>query len=189
MCSIGCLLSLAPMSQPLSVNNIEVIYTNDLSDIEALTIFSLEANDRYRRNRLISVYINPLIFFLIFAFISYQAKSMVFIYVGLFIVLSIGLYRYRAYKKYPLKLVTDFNNRHKQKNVFCEHKILITQEGVTETTEETCNKHSWKSLYKIEVLNERIFIFTSPITAHIIPKREVGDEIYGKLVNEIGKYT
>jgi hypothetical protein len=114
---------------------------------------------------------------------------MVFIYVGLFIVLSIGLYRYRAYKKYPLKLVTDFNNRHKQKNVFCEHKILITQEGVTETTEETCNKHSWKSLYKIEVLNERIFIFTSPITAHIIPKREVGDEIYGKLVNEIGKYT
>lgn len=75
----------------------------------------------------------------------------------------------------------------KQKGVLCEHTIILSEDWIIEKTDVNEDRKRWKGVYKIIDYNGYIFIFISPIVAHIIPKRyfqsiEHAKEFYNKAI-------
>jgi YcxB-like protein len=55
--------------------------------------------------------------------------------------------------------------------VLGEHLICFKDDFLLEVTDVNETQHSWKGVDRIEEDKDYIFIFTSPLNAHIIPKR------------------
>lgn len=77
----------------------------------------------------------------------------------------------------------------KNQNIFGDRSIKLTAEGISEVGSSTEGKISWKSIEGIEETKDYIFIYTSSISAHIIPIRAFKDsEIKEEFKRELDKY-
>lgn len=66
--------------------------------------------------------------------------------------------------------------KHKRgEGVLGEHLIRFEEDFLVEITDVNQTNHSWKGVDRIEENQDYIFIFTSPLNAHIIPKRFFGN--------------
>ncbi|HSE31888.1 MAG TPA: YcxB family protein [Pyrinomonadaceae bacterium] len=59
----------------------------------------------------------------------------------------------------------------KSKSVLGEYTVIIESAGLTEKGSVSESKVAWSGVEKIENDNQYIYIFTSPLQAHVIPKR------------------
>jgi YcxB-like protein len=59
--------------------------------------------------------------------------------------------------------------------VLGHHKIVLSENGLLETTNVNETSHSWKGVDRIEQIRDYIFIFVTPQVAHVIPKRAFTD--------------
>jgi hypothetical protein len=89
------------------------------------------------------------------------------------------------YRRFPRKAVEKLHREKPQKEVFCRHAISITAEGLSEETAESRHFQTWASLHDIAFTPDYIFLYNTPATAHIIPRRELGDADFLKLREEI----
>jgi hypothetical protein len=55
------------------------------------------------------------------------------------------------------------------------HRIVLSDDGVVETTAVGESRTSWAGVDRIEQNPEYIFIYTSPPSAHVVPKRAFGN--------------
>ena len=59
----------------------------------------------------------------------------------------------------------------RSKGVLGKHTIVIEPSGVTEKGSVSESKSAWSGVEKIEEDSQYVYIFTSPLQAHVIPKR------------------
>lgn len=55
------------------------------------------------------------------------------------------------------------------------HKVVLSDEGMVESTAVGESRTSWAGVNRIEQNTQYIFIYTSPVAAHVIPKRAFRD--------------
>jgi len=134
-------------------------------------------NMKYKRRFLISIIILPIIMSIIFMLVklptwySWTAG----------IVLGLGLhwYSYKRFKSRVLSLVDD------KPGLLGEHTIMLSEEGIIESTSVNKGVHSWAGIRGIEQNEGYIFIFLNQTMAHIIPKRAfVSPEIASHFLQE-----
>jgi hypothetical protein len=52
-----------------------------------------------------------------------------------------------------------------------KHKLQVTEQGLTVMTSVNSSFQTWAGVHSIQEDDQYIFIYTTPISAHIIPKR------------------
>jgi len=172
--------NLGSFAAPLTVS-----YENTVDDLIALSKHQLSTDAaflRRRRGNLIGSLLGVVAAFSYFAWRRYDPR--VLIGVG-FMGLAVLLWKLLAYRKLTPKLVAKMLRDTPQKNVFCRHTVSISGDGIGEETEGAHNFHTWPTLFRIAITPEHIFVYNTPATAHIIPRRELGDERFAQVSEEI----
>jgi hypothetical protein len=67
------------------------------------------------------------------------------------------------------------------------HKVVLTEDGVFESTAVGESRTSWAGVHRIEQSPQYIFIYTSPAAAHMIPKRAFRDMQEAERFYQLGK--
>ncbi len=62
-----------------------------------------------------------------------------------------------------------------EKGQLGKHRIVLSEDGVVESTAVGESRTSWAGVERIEQSPDYIFIYTSPVAAHVIPKRAFRD--------------
>ena len=91
----------------------------------------------------------------------------------------------RLYRRFPRKAVEKLHREKPPTGVFCRHTVSISADGFSEETAESRYFHTWTSLHNIAFTPDYIFLYNTPATAHIIPRRELGDDRFLQFRNEI----
>lgn len=171
-------------------------YENNKQDSIALTRYSIAVNKDYQRQRKWNLYINPVLLFIfliiVFHITAQITQKKAFLYGG-FIGTIVGctitfLWYWRIYANHPKKLVENYLKQGNPKEVYCKHTIDMNKKGFTEKTRGSQSYQSWEAINKIVIHKDYIFVFNTPATAHMIPRREVGDVMFEKISLEIKKY-
>jgi hypothetical protein len=171
-----------PRAHPVNVS-----YENTLEDMVALAEHQLSTNAAYHKRRLWNLYGSPLLLLGLFAYIAHITQKPAFLVGGMIGALFSFLWSRRGYRHFPRKAVERLHREKPQKEVFCRHTITVSPEGFTEETAESRHFHRWTALYDIAFTPGYIFVYNTPATAHIVPRREIGDEQFEQLINEIRK--
>jgi hypothetical protein len=75
------------------------------------------------------------------------------------------------------------------KGIIGTHEITVTRDQIVERTEFGESRTNWQAIEKIVTTANYIFVYTTAISAHIIPKREFPDEsVYEKFLETINDY-
>ena len=165
-----------------------VSHENNFDDMVALTEHQLSNSVPYHKRRRWILYGSPLFLFAAFSFVAYSTHKPGFYFGGVVGALCSFLWSIRAYRRFPRKAVEKLHRETPQKEVFCPHTITISSDGFSEETAESRHFHTWNALTDIAFTRDYIFVYNTPATAHIIPRRELGDEQFQQVGNEIRKY-
>ena len=84
------------------------------------------------------------------------------------------------------KMLAEGNNE----NLFNERILVLTDEGITETSSIGETKISWVKIERLEETEDYLYIYVSSVSAHIVPKRvfENSSE-QEKFINKITEYV
>ncbi|GFD91073.1 hypothetical protein KUL152_32990 [Tenacibaculum sp. KUL152] len=151
----------------------EVRYTNTKDDLVAFNDHHLANARPYQRRKIINLYVTPVVLLIAFSVFALSTGKVGFYIGGVLGALTSYLWTFFAYKRYARKCAEVF-----QKEVFCEHKVVISDVGVSESTANSSSQFTWDALEKIESNEDYIFIYNTPATAFVIPKREVGKDSF-----------
>jgi hypothetical protein len=162
----------------------QVVYQNNIDDLVALNADLMATNEQFINRKKWNLYAAPLVLLILFSFLAYFIDKP-----GLYVSAVVGsivsyLWTYFSYKNYPKKVAKKL----KQKEVFCEHTVTITAEGIREATTNSESYHKWEAIDHISVTTEHIFIYNTPITAHIIPKRVIGSGDFNQISELLSIY-
>lgn len=165
-----------------------VSYENNFEDMVALTEYQLSNHAEYHKRRRWNHYGSPLLLLGVFAYVALATHKAVFLIGGVFGALFSFLWSLRAYRHFPRKAVEKLQREKPQKEVLCRHTITISPGGFSEETAESRHFHTWNALFEIAFTPDHIFVYNTPATAHIIPRRELGDAQFQQLSDEIRKH-
>jgi YcxB-like protein len=70
----------------------------------------------------------------------------------------------------------------------CRHDVAITPDGFEEKTDRTLSFHSWDVIKDIVITSEYIFIYVNLTSAHVLPIRELGEQLFHQAGDEIKKH-
>jgi hypothetical protein len=76
-----------------------------------------------------------------------------------------------VYKRSMKYSITKMLENGQNKGTIGSHSITITDHELRETTEVSDSRWTWSGVERVEQTTDYIFIFISPVMAHIIPKR------------------
>lgn len=167
----------------------EFSFENNVDDIVVLTRHTLETNSAYKRGRISYIFGSPLLILLIFTIYAYVGNKPAYITGGIAGSVFAFAWYWFSYRNYPRKSVEQMLKDKPQKELFCRHVITITPEGFAERTIETKSFQTWSALQEIVYTPEHIFVFNTPVTAHVIPLRELGCTLFQQVGDEIRKYS
>jgi len=151
----------------------------------ALAEHQLSTNAAYHRRRRCNLYGSPLLLLAAFALLAYTTHQRGALVGGVCAALFSLLWAVRAYWHFPRKTIEKLQREKPQKEILCRHTVTISPEGLTEETAESRHFHKWNALFDIAFTPDYIFVYNTPATAHIIPHRELGDEQFQQVSNEI----
>ena len=152
---------------------VEIKYTNTKEDLLAFNEYHLANSHIYQRRRTINLYVTPLLVLLAFCLLAIFFEKTSYFVGGVMGASASYLWSFLAYKRYARKCAEVF-----QKDVLCEHKVVISDVGVSESTANSSCQFNWNALEKIESNEDYIFIYNTPATAFVIPKREIGEDSF-----------
>lgn len=165
-----------------------VSYENNLEDMVALTRHQLSTDAAYNRCRRWNLYGSPLFLLNLFGIFAYLAPSrhkIAFLAGGVIGALASLLWALHTYRDFARKAVQKLNREKPQKGVFCHHTITISADGLSEQTAESRGFHTWRALFDIAFTPDHIFLYNTPVTAYIIPRRELGDAQFREVSDEL----
>ncbi len=165
-----------------------VSYENNFEDMVALTEHQLSTHAAYHKRRRWNLYGSPLVLFGVLTYLAHSTHRLAFLIAGAVGALLSFVWTWRAYRDFPRKAVEKLQREKPQKEVLCRHTITITCEGFTEETAESRHFQTWSALSDVAYTSEYIFVYNTPATAHIIPRRELGDEQFKQVAEEIRRY-
>jgi len=164
---------------------VNVSYENNFEDMVALTEHQLSNHAAYHKRRRWNLYGSPLLRLCVFAYFAHSTHKPAFLIGGIIGALFSFLWSLRAYRHFPRKAVEKLHREKPQKEVFCRHTITISPDGFSEETAESRHFHTWNALSDIAFTPDYVFVYNTPATAHIIPRRELGDAQFQQLSDEI----
>ncbi len=162
----------------------QVVYENDLNDLIALSHNWMENDEAFNKKKFWSLYGSPLFILLAISLLAYITNQNSFYGGAVGGALGSYLWTLYCYKTYAKKSAKQLQ----QKEIFCKHTLTISSSGVREETENSDNYQTWEAINKIAFTDDHIFIYNTPITAHIIPKNMVGENDFVKIQSEINGY-
>lgn len=165
----------------------EISFENKEDDIIALLHHQLDTNSDFKKRKFLNMVVTPLLILSALTVYAIAKKELVSIVAGILGASITFLWYWRAYRVYYRKLLNNIKQK-PQKEVLCRHTATITPEGFTEKTAESQNFQSWKAVVDVAFTPEHIFVYNTPITAHVIPRRELGDTLFQQAGDEIRKY-
>jgi len=165
----------------------ELSYENNVGDSVALMRYQLATDPDFKKRKRLNLYIYPLIILAGLSMLSVINKEFAGVIGGIIGALIAYVWNWCAYRHHERKLEKHIRGR-EQKEVYCRHTVTIASEGITEKTAESQNFHSWKAVTRVSFTPDFIYVFNTPVTAHIIPLREVGEAVFQQAAAEIGKY-
>jgi len=159
----------------------EVKYSNVADDLIAFTEHHLENNKPFQKTKKMNLYVAPLAICVIFSLLAYLTDRPMHYFGGASGALIIFLWSSYSYKNIAKKCALTA-----QKEVVCEHVVAVTEEGVLESTANSQSRIGWEAIDRIESNDSYIFIYNTPATAIVIPKRELGEDVFTELLAAIG---
>jgi hypothetical protein len=166
----------------------EVSYENTFDDMVALTEHQISASAAYQKRRRWTLYGSPLLILIGFTYLGYSTQKPALMVGGVAGALFLFFWSLRAYWNFPRKAVEKLQREKPQKEVFCRHNVTVSADGFSEHTAESRHSHTWRSLFDVAFTPDYIFIYDTPATAHIIPRRELGDTRFQQLRDEIERF-
>jgi len=163
----------------------EVSYENTFDDMVALTEHQISASAAYQKRRRWTLYGSPVLLLVGFTYLGYSTQKPALVVGGVVGALFLFFWSLRAYRNFARKAVEKLHREKPQKEVFCRHNIAVSVEGFSEHTAESRHSHTWRSLFDVVFTPDYIFVYDTPATAHIIPRRELGDARFQQLRDEI----
>lgn len=59
--------------------------------------------------------------------------------------------------------------------------MTVPEKGVSESTQNSNCHFNWDAIDKVECNDSYLFIYNTPATAFVIPKREIGEEVFANM--------
>lgn len=165
----------------------ELSYENNLGDSIAFMRYHLETDPEFKKRRTLNLYVYPTVIFVGISLFAVVNKEFAAVIGGVVGALIAFVWNWCCYRRYDRKLVKHIQSR-VLKEFHCLHTVTITPEGVTEKTAESQNYQTWKAVARVAITPEYIYVYNTPITAHVIPLRELGDTVFQQVAAEIRKY-
>ncbi|KPM74754.1 MULTISPECIES: YcxB family protein [Pseudoalteromonas] len=162
----------------------QISYKNNLDDLLALSEDAISNNKQWAKKKAWSIYYMPLLILTVCSLFAFLMDKPAFYGGGIGGALFSSIWSYFCYKNYPKKMAKEIE----QKEVFCEHIISLSPEGVKEKTANSESFNTWESLTRVIYNDDHVFIYNTPVTAHIIPKREVGEQSFQDIKKQIMAY-
>jgi len=163
---------------------VQVVYENNLDDLIALNTDLLSNNIQFKKIRLWRLYASPLFLLFSFSFFAYVTNHPSFYWGAVAGALLSFFLTFYAYKNYPKKAA----KQTEQKEVLCQHIITVTAGGVRENTENSEGYHKWQAINNVSINDDYVFIYTTGVTAHVIPKRVLGENYFIKFKQQVRVY-
>jgi len=162
----------------------EIRYKNNVEDIVALSENLLANDTRLIKRKRWALYGCPFILLLSFSLLA-VIKTAPEYYAGA-VLGSIFLYFwvFYLYKNHSKKVA-----HIARKKVFKEHTITLSSDGINEKTEDSTSYNKWLSIHRISITAEYVFVYNTPVTAHIISKHEIGDNTFNAFIKTMNEYV
>ena len=138
----------------------EIVYKNTFKDIFIFMFYYLSKSP-------ISLIISPIIALLFFPWSSFTQIN-----IGMIIVLILWiLLFYTLYLFFSLLLMLVSSVFKKDKSFLTNHKITLNDDNLIEETKYGTSIYKWEAIHRMKENKNYLFIYVSPSSAHIIPKK------------------
>jgi hypothetical protein len=165
----------------------EISYENNESDSIAFMRHHLATDPDFNKRRILNLYVYPIVIFVAISVFAVVNKDFAAVIGGIVGALIAYTWNWWGYRRYDRKLVKHIQSR-VIKEVHCIHTVTINAEGFTEKTAESQNFQTWNAITRVVFTPEYIYVYNSPITAHTIPLRELGETVFQQVAADIRKY-
>jgi len=171
----------------------KIEYEIDMNDIMQFQKYHLNNSQQMKKQILAVRLFIPIIIIGIFIAFKIGSESIIDLiknYYMLFVVMILWFFLYPIIAKSSIfRLGKKYYLEGKNKEVLCKHKITIGKNKITEETKNSKNEHTWDGIEKIVYTNDYIFIYTSALTAHVVPIRVFKNEDEkNKFINALKEY-
>ena len=148
-------------------------------DLSTFNLYHHRHSPTARRHYLRSWFLPAFIWLLAFSGIWYLADSErntplqtfldllpLFIFVPFYL-----LYFPWAYRRKLRKIVAGMVSEGQNRGLFSRHRVTISPEGVTDSSELGQTSTAWRAVERVVVADEHAYIYTNALAAIIVPRR------------------
>jgi len=155
----------------------EIQYHLTEEDYVKFNLFFMKNSETARKALNMQRFLAP-VFFIFVSFLLAKIADMNFI--GLFVIFAvISILWIWLYPKYfdhfvirkTRKVLSEADNP----GLLGEHRLLLSEEGITETTAKSETRAAWSGIQDIKEDQHSLYLFNSAVSAFIIPKRATAD--------------
>jgi len=156
----------------------EIKYNLTEEDYIHFNLFHIKNSKTAIRSLNIQRFIGPIIF-IISAFVFSKIGDVPFL--GLFItflvmsILWIFLYP-KYFYSHVIRHVKKMIKEGKNDGLLGEHKMMLTEEGIIDTTANGETKVNWSGIESYKEDNDYFYLYNSSVSAYILPKRKLDSE-------------
>jgi hypothetical protein len=150
--------------------SMQVDYELTVEDAAAFSVYNFRTSSRFKRRLRFSQAIGilaTLILAVVWPSWSSVERLIFTVLLLLLFVFGYPMYYRWAIRRNALKTYSAT----KSKGVLGKHTLMIESSGVTEKSSASESKSTWSGVERIADDSHYIYIFTSPLQAHVIPKR------------------
>ena len=158
------------INQSTPNTSMQIDYDLTVEDAAAFSVYNFRTSSRIKRRLRLSQAAGILAT-LVFA-VLWPDWSSVERLIFTVLLLLLFVFGYPQYYRWAIRRnASKAYSATKSKGVLGKHTVVIEPSGVTETGSVSESKVAWSGVEKIVDDNQYIYIFTSPLQAHVIPKR------------------
>jgi hypothetical protein len=142
-----------------------------LDDVVAFNRYAIQHSPVFRRNYWIVMGCIP-VMALIVALVNSRSWNSLSFWLPLVAITIVLLIIFPLWYKHENdQTVIKVMRTGKNRGTLGKHTLLISEDGLVETTEVNESRWAWTGIERVEQIEHYIFIFVSSNAAHIIPKR------------------
>lgn len=156
----------------------EIKYTLTEEDYLAFNMFHVKNSTTATKSLKWQRFLMPVLF-IFFAYIfsmivdiSLVVSLITFFIVGLLWIVFYPKYFYSVVKRQTKKMIQEGENE----SLLGQHHLVMTEEGLIETTSSGETSISWKGIKKFTEDDDHFYLYNSGLSAIILPKRAVNNE-------------
>lgn len=165
------------------MKEIKITFDFTMDDWMAFQKHYANTSKDFKQVKIISIIAFPAILALYSIWDYYFQKEMTYIWFAIFgISTLLWLYFFPRYlDRKTIKNAKKIIERWDNKSILWKQDMTLTEEYLFVKTAGTEQKVYWSKIYKIEENDEHIFIFLTTISAFIIPKEDIKEQLWSLL--------